>query len=246
VWEQPIWGWVIINYANYGLQFFLPDGTVYTEVQIGGPAGSPSRSRPPSCRGENKNKQLDQLISSFTDFPKIRTYFTDQLFPNNTDLRQLISETSPVGFGQPLVPTWMDSSAPFDEANKNFRLAATLVDPFTPIHAYTPILPIASLKLPSWTIQNACQKVTAFFHLGPMLMTSDVPTKYRGKFQAKQVIDPSELAKPDPDGRTAKLPISYKALWRWLQPYDKAYILAPPSSFAPIGLVFLPLIPKWC
>ena len=99
-------------------------------------------------------------------------------------------------------------------SNKNFRLATTLVDPSTPIHAYTPILPIASLKLPSWTIQNACQKVTAFFHLGPMLMTSDVPTKYRGKFQAKQVIDPSELAKPDPDGRTAKLPISYKALWR--------------------------------
>lgn len=171
--------------------------------------------------GENKNKQLDQLISSFTDFPKIRTYFTDQLFPNNTDLRQLVSETSPVGFGQPLVPMWMDSSAPFDEANKNFRLAATLVDPFTPIHAYTPILPIASLKLPSWTIQNACQKVTAFFHLGPILMTSDVPTKYRGNFQAKQVIDPSELAKPVSDGRTAKLPISYKALWRWLQPYDK-------------------------
>jgi hypothetical protein len=22
-WDQPIWGWVVVNYANYGLQFFL-------------------------------------------------------------------------------------------------------------------------------------------------------------------------------------------------------------------------------
>jgi hypothetical protein len=333
--EQPIWGWVIINYANYGLQFFLPDGTFYTEVRIGGPHGTVANpvkylpfEKQPSVVGANK--QLDRLISSFTevylqaffyminqsvdltphappdyssylvsivgkplalvntrwslelstppllpqqtigslinpnetldkyeipvkfgdasrpfdglvaywdinkdtgvtDFSQIHTYFTDQLFPNNTDPRQLISETSPGGFGQPLIPIWMDSATSFEESNKNFRLAAMLVDPFTPIHAYTPILPIVSLTLPSWTIQSACQKMTAFFHLGPMSMTSDVPTKYRGKFQAEQVVDPSVLAKPDPDAPTVKLPISNKALWRWLQPYDKVRITV--SSF---------------
>ncbi|KAF5670479.1 cell surface receptor IPT TIG domain-containing protein [Fusarium denticulatum] len=36
-WDQPIWGWVVINYANSGLQFFLPDGTFYREVRL--PAG---------------------------------------------------------------------------------------------------------------------------------------------------------------------------------------------------------------
>jgi hypothetical protein len=167
-----------------------------------------------------------------TDFSKIHTYFTDHLFPDKTDPRQMISETSPGGFGQPLIPTWTDSSAPFDSSTKNFRLAAMLVDPFTPIHAYTPILPIVSLTLPSWTIQDACRKMTAFFHLGPMLMTSDVPTKYRGKFQAEQVVDPNKLAKPDPDAPSVRVPISGKALWRWLQPYDVVRIIftSRPSS----------------
>ncbi|RBQ74200.1 hypothetical protein FVER53590_08390 [Fusarium verticillioides] len=36
-WDQPIWGWVIINYANSGLQFFLPDGIFYRELRL--PAG---------------------------------------------------------------------------------------------------------------------------------------------------------------------------------------------------------------
>ncbi|KAJ8107184.1 hypothetical protein ONZ43_g6815 [Nemania bipapillata] len=30
-WENPIWGWVITNYADYGIQLFLPDGTFYRE-----------------------------------------------------------------------------------------------------------------------------------------------------------------------------------------------------------------------
>ncbi|TVY63530.1 hypothetical protein Focb16_v014230 [Fusarium oxysporum f. sp. cubense] len=34
-WDQPIWGWVVINYANSGLQFFLPNGTFYREVRLG-------------------------------------------------------------------------------------------------------------------------------------------------------------------------------------------------------------------
>lgn len=37
-WEQPILGWVVINYADNGLQFFFPDGRFYREVRLGGPA----------------------------------------------------------------------------------------------------------------------------------------------------------------------------------------------------------------
>ncbi|KAK6338296.1 hypothetical protein TWF730_002360 [Orbilia blumenaviensis] len=36
-WENPIWGWVVINYADYGLQLFQPDGTFFGEVRLGGP-----------------------------------------------------------------------------------------------------------------------------------------------------------------------------------------------------------------
>lgn len=110
-----------------------------------------------------------------------------------------------------------------------------LIDPFTPIHAYTPILPIKSLALPSWTIQAACQKMTAFFHLGPMLLTSDVPAGYQKQYQAQQEVVVGTLATPDPLAPSVSLPISNKALWRWLQPYDKVLslpILAQLSSLA--------------
>lgn len=39
-WENPIWGWVVVNYANLGIQLFLRDGTFYREVRKAGPLGS--------------------------------------------------------------------------------------------------------------------------------------------------------------------------------------------------------------
>jgi hypothetical protein len=39
-WENPIWGWLVINYADNGLQIFLPDGTFYVEVRLSGKAGT--------------------------------------------------------------------------------------------------------------------------------------------------------------------------------------------------------------
>src|SRR5205814_1442406 len=39
-WEQPVWAWVVVNYADYGLQFFTADGTFYVEMSLGGPTGS--------------------------------------------------------------------------------------------------------------------------------------------------------------------------------------------------------------
>ncbi|XXG96346.1 hypothetical protein Hte_002628 [Hypoxylon texense] len=39
-WENPVWGWIVVNYADYGIQLFLQDGTFYGEVRIGGPDGA--------------------------------------------------------------------------------------------------------------------------------------------------------------------------------------------------------------
>ncbi|KAK4107378.1 hypothetical protein N656DRAFT_785388 [Canariomyces notabilis] len=36
-WETPVWGWVVLNYADYGIQIFLPDGTFYREVRLASP-----------------------------------------------------------------------------------------------------------------------------------------------------------------------------------------------------------------
>ncbi|PGH00195.1 hypothetical protein AJ80_09203 [Polytolypa hystricis UAMH7299] len=37
---NPVWGWVVANRADNGLQFLLEDGTFYCEVQLGGPDGA--------------------------------------------------------------------------------------------------------------------------------------------------------------------------------------------------------------
>jgi hypothetical protein len=72
-WDNPVWGWIIINYANYGLQFFLGDGTFYREVRVGGPGGSLASPEwlpfePKKLAKDNplskdpRNQQLDNLV----------------------------------------------------------------------------------------------------------------------------------------------------------------------------------------
>ncbi|KAK3689754.1 hypothetical protein B0T22DRAFT_403811 [Podospora appendiculata] len=43
-WENPIWGWAVINLANMGIQLFLPSGTFYREVRLG--AGKTGGAQP--------------------------------------------------------------------------------------------------------------------------------------------------------------------------------------------------------
>ncbi|KAF3083866.1 hypothetical protein TWF102_000582 [Orbilia oligospora] len=33
-WKSPVWGWLVVNYVDSGLQLFLPDGTFYREVRL--------------------------------------------------------------------------------------------------------------------------------------------------------------------------------------------------------------------
>ncbi|KAL8655032.1 MAG: hypothetical protein Q9210_001155 [Variospora velana] len=71
------------------------------------------------------------------------------------------------------------SSADNVEAKTQQLLVKTmLIDPYTPLDVYTPILPIKSLQLPAWTVQRALEKMSAFFHLGPLLLTKDIPSDY--------------------------------------------------------------------
>ncbi|KAH8746699.1 hypothetical protein F5882DRAFT_312244 [Hyaloscypha sp. PMI_1271] len=66
-WENPVWGWVVINYANYGLQFFTGDGKFYRDVRAGGPKGSLASPEwlpfePPKVDpAKDKNVQYTQL-----------------------------------------------------------------------------------------------------------------------------------------------------------------------------------------
>ena len=38
-WESPLWGWLVVNYVEGGIQVFLPNGNFYREVRLGGVGG---------------------------------------------------------------------------------------------------------------------------------------------------------------------------------------------------------------
>jgi hypothetical protein len=70
-----------------------------------------------------------------------------------------------------------------------------MIDPYIPIHAYSPILLITSLNLPPWTIQQAMTRMTAFFRLSPSLVSIDVPQTYDNTRR----VNPDSWANPLPD-----------------------------------------------
>lgn len=121
-WEMPIWGWVITNYADYGIQLFLPDGTFYREVRFGGPLGAlvapkwmpfaPDRG----STGEDET-QLDALVDKLTDpeylkgFWHMITTAQDNLPPAPTAYAQFLNSI----VGKPLALVNMGWSLELDK-----------------------------------------------------------------------------------------------------------------------------------
>jgi hypothetical protein len=338
--ESPVIGWIVINYADGGLQFFRADGTFYREVRVGGPNNAVLNAKwlpfDPPTGLQTGDIQLDGLIGRIADqddqgkflkslfhmingaiqtmpftpteyagyanalvgkplalvnvgfslelaipaltaqntlgntpvdeqallssyeFPvkigdadrpfdgvvgyfdtdnvvdghttwkTIYTYFPD---PKNADFQMSDSSNlllSP-NYVDPVNLTATGSSTKYQSYRQartaQYQIKTILVDPYTPIHAYSPILPITTLSLPPWTIQQAMNRMTAFFRLGPSLVSVDVSPQYNEKW----TVNPQSWTTPFPDGAGTKfpaapvirLPISgKKGLWRWLQPYD--------------------------
>ncbi|KAF2994238.1 hypothetical protein E8E13_000317 [Curvularia kusanoi] len=347
--QTPIFGWIVINYQDSGLQFFRPDGRFYREVRVGGPTGKSVGSKwlpfdPPSGADKNTgNAQLDKLIeklagkddkgqfltsffhmingaiktmpfppseysaysnalvgkplalvnvgfslelaipaltaqntlgktpasegvseeallSSYqfpfkigdvdrpfdgvvgyfetdnktngeTNWDKMYTYFPD---PDNQSFVQIEPTNFPRLSPNYIDPLALTSTSTGDTTFESYRQAQAaqfsvltlLIDPYTPIHAYSPILPISSLAVPPWTIQQAFTRMTAFFRFGPSLLSTDV----RSEYDRNRPLQTDSWTVPLPDGGASndklpmpaiRLPISgKKGLWRWLQPYD--------------------------
>ena len=407
--EQPIWGWIVINYADQGLQFFLRDGTFYQEIRLGGANGTNTSSKyipfkpPPldpksstSFEDAAANKQLDELIALFDKSPDYLQTFADMIngaiktmpFPPGdyaayanavvgkplalvnlgvslelaapaiiaqntfgkakhrdptftnasgdvddigrayqTDLESYsfpikigdasrifdgvvcyfdadnsdpsvkppkptpetptttpfyrgktnwsnlftyreflprfdeiptsmtpkINPISPQTF-PPIKPYYIHpnissppsspptQTPPIDAINipkasaSKLTVKTLLIDPYTPLHVYSPILPTATVQLPSWTVESALKKMNAFFRLGPMLLVQDVPKSI--PVPPVGTIPPTippigsppdsssgsvstPTVPPPAEPHIVKLPISgRKGVWKWLQPYD--------------------------
>jgi hypothetical protein len=166
------------------------------------------------------------------DISTIFTYWNDPKFPNTT-VAISPGNYPPLAATHVLPDMLVDSTTPlvgtkaktreqiFAERNANIsdNVFACIVDPYTAMHIYTGILPIQSLKLPEWTMESAMNNMTAFFKVGPVLVTKDVPAWNKDM--------PSHILKPtDPPGEVlagseVAVPSIGKAGWAWLQPYDE-------------------------
>jgi len=158
------------------------------------------------------------------------------------------------------LPTWraQDVKNPYTdfaaEHYKRYHVKAVIIDPYTPIHICSPILPIKSLQLPAWTVQSACRKMTAFFHLGPMLITRDVApysqvqkavadiTGSAGGDVPKDPVppiatDPLQPPPLAPAPPSISIPMSVKNKWRWLQPYVQGQGTAKHTEFGSLPIV---------
>lgn len=171
----------------------------------------------------------DNTTTGTTNWSNLYTYFPHQTSPTNptdpADPRVLIE---PSTFPS-LQPFYIDPSGSLvcnsfaASLAAHFTVKTLLIDPYAALHVYSPILPITSLQLPAWSVQAALQKMSAFFKLGPCLVTRDVPATFdptqavaADTWAAKQqtLDENSASAKIRLPLRTGK-----KTSWSWLQPY---------------------------
>lgn len=372
-WENPIWGWLVINYAQYGIQAFLPDGRFYREIQLGGFGGTRTSekylpfSRPttqtdnrqldsmldklgatagnlqafvemingamgkappspeayaqflnsivgkplalvnvgwsleiatPEYKSQNTNpneapperyilphydpdnhqklpqysfkfklgdegRAYDGLLGYFNtleerkadgndlDLETLYTFFkpdkegpwTVEIKPDNYPVMPAFH--TPVLKAKPLGGGWNPNTtkAISDQRNSMLKSFGCVMDPFTPIHLYSGILPIKELRLPTWTWQDAMSRMTAFFRVGPLLQPRDVEelnTQYilSGEYR----LGDKQIPNVDKNHKGVIVPgIQEKDGWRWLQPYIDA-VKDEDGNVVRKDMVYMPLL----
>lgn len=342
-WESPIWGWIIVNYAEAGLQFFLPDGTFYAEVRAGGVGGTTTTHWKPFQPAAPKGtSQLDALLQQFdknsdnlrgfittltssldavphapasygdylsaiigrplalvntgwslelandpltnqssqipldpkkplmkyTDF-MLKLGHKDRVYDGVVALwdgagNKIVSSGNttqsrgpdlgheldldvlwtyfpdPAGRGtadynfdsdakgphylklQPYKPSSSLSPEQIrDIHHSQFEIVGAVIDPFTAMHGYTGILPITQLKLPPWSVELALKKMTAFFSIGPLLITTpNIQDRYQTSLKLDQSVPPAPVSGTSKaPGFGIPIPAIQSADFQWLQPY---------------------------
>ncbi|KAL8692914.1 MAG: hypothetical protein Q9224_003863 [Gallowayella concinna] len=127
------------------------------------------------------------------------------------------------------------------------RLAAStilsaLVDPFTPIHLYSALLPIKTLSIPHSALDAGLKQIATFFRTGPILLDEPLPAYDEGRKVNQDYRLDDESKAPTANG-TIGVPGVSIGEWAWLQPYkdsqgQTAYnamdVVKPESSSRPM------------
>jgi hypothetical protein len=121
--------------------------------------------------------ESDNTTTGATDWTKLYTYFpatTTASPPQTGDPRILIDRTT----FPTLSPFFVEPDGTLQNGSyaaslaQNFQIKTMLLDPYTPLHVYSGILPITALQLPSWTVQQAMQTMSK---LSPFLFGTTPP-----------------------------------------------------------------------
>ncbi|KAB8349756.1 hypothetical protein FH972_023770 [Carpinus fangiana] len=102
--QSPIWGWIVVNYVDNGIQFFLKDGTFYREARVASPDNphpvAASRRWQPFGRGDGTpgTDQIDRLINEFTDGTDGQKYLENFIALITDSVNQ--TKASPSAYGQ--------------------------------------------------------------------------------------------------------------------------------------------------
>jgi hypothetical protein len=130
--------------------------------------------------------------------------------------------------------------------NKQLYVVGAIVNPFVALHAYTGILPIEALRLPPWTVESALKKMTIFYHMGPLIITKDVP----------KAIDPGHILQQKYNlsggdvvpGVSVPIPALSVGAWNWLQPYvtkDDEKPDVPVTRYNPMAIAHIDGRPRF-
>ena len=98
-----------------------------------------------------------------------------------------------------------------------YSLFAAIVDPFTPIHVYSALLPIQQLQIPPWCISQGLNQIASFFKTGPTLIANDVPA-FDATAKVAEDYRLDDKNAPKSTGSIA-IPAVSMADFKWLQPY---------------------------
>ncbi|KAK4948585.1 hypothetical protein LTR10_012589 [Elasticomyces elasticus] len=387
--DNPIWGWIVLNYADNGLQLFLQNGIFYREIRLGAkgtnvsPAWLPLQ-KPPMPPDPNNLQQLDKLVTQLTDptslylylrsvfamvnealanqpavpnahagslpslvgkplalvnygialelateplsnqisststtvktpeqqlldywfpvkmgdaqraydglvsyFPatirhgevdldltKIYTFFTHESVtpdpapspaPNPPSLLPRVSigvdnypqvkpyyiYPSPLVQYDPNQPTPPPSPPPptdpatlAQQHNQKLSVFGAIVDPFTSLHFYSGILPIQTLTLPPWTIASAMKKMTAFFHMGPIVVVDNIANEVVADKILTDDYNMDNMDKYMIPSDAVGVPALSVVDWAWLQPFYNTTAPEKPD-FNAFELKAIDNTPRW-
>jgi len=185
--DLPKRNWSSVNTRTPTRQLLRPDKTPFPPDDTGGytfpiKLGDYDRSYDGLIGYFPAPNPPSPTATSDLDLSKLYTYYAPSTPAAPTDPR--IPLAGPDTSAYPRFTPWYNAvgvaGTALTDPCSYMQVFGTIMDPFLPVHAYSAILPNVPLKLPSWTTQAALERITAFWHVGPLVMPTDVPAGYDG------------------------------------------------------------------